>query len=331
MSAPLPSPDLFPNWQEWARRLVSSLAVTSPASSGSPASNGVTDHGALTGLADDDHTQYSLVTGLRAFSGAVTINAPVALQLRGATTGNANIVYISFEDSAGTREAWIGPGSSGNSDLYIDSDAQIRIQPFNALRGLFTSSGLQITGTLSTTGNISGPPQLIVAGGAKFFDRNAGSWGIQCSNGEYSLFGDINGQTHIQYNGVTKLATQTGGALTTGTHTATDFNSTSSRRLKQEIKKLGSWVADSFDKIDWISYRYKDEYAGTTGHIHYGLTTEQLRSIFPDAVHGASYSHNTMFGILGKTLEETRRDNKRLRWQNYILFTGLIGLFILVV
>ena len=32
---------------------------------------GVTDHGALTGLADDDHTQYSLVDGTRAFTGKV--------------------------------------------------------------------------------------------------------------------------------------------------------------------------------------------------------------------------------------------------------------------
>lgn len=37
---------------------------------GAPA--GVTDHGALTGLADDDHTQYALVDGSRAFTGAIT-------------------------------------------------------------------------------------------------------------------------------------------------------------------------------------------------------------------------------------------------------------------
>lgn len=35
---------------------------------------GVTDHGALTGLADDDHTQYVLVDGTRAMTGDLTIN-----------------------------------------------------------------------------------------------------------------------------------------------------------------------------------------------------------------------------------------------------------------
>lgn len=34
---------------------------------------GVTDHGALTGLADDDHTQYSLVDGTRAFTGTILL------------------------------------------------------------------------------------------------------------------------------------------------------------------------------------------------------------------------------------------------------------------
>lgn len=35
---------------------------------------GVTDHGALTGLGDDDHTQYVLVNGTRAMTGDLTIN-----------------------------------------------------------------------------------------------------------------------------------------------------------------------------------------------------------------------------------------------------------------
>ena len=36
---------------------------------------GVTDHGALTGLTDDDHTIYALVDGSRAFTGQITTAA----------------------------------------------------------------------------------------------------------------------------------------------------------------------------------------------------------------------------------------------------------------
>ena len=39
---------------------------------------GATDHGTLTGLSDDDHTQYSLADGTRAFSGTVSGVAPTA-------------------------------------------------------------------------------------------------------------------------------------------------------------------------------------------------------------------------------------------------------------
>ncbi len=42
-------------------------AFTSP-------SGGVTDHGALTGLADDDHPQYVLANGSRAMTGSLTIS-----------------------------------------------------------------------------------------------------------------------------------------------------------------------------------------------------------------------------------------------------------------
>jgi len=42
-------------------------------SPGSPAVGGASDHGTLTGLGDDDHTQYILVDGTRAFTGAVSL------------------------------------------------------------------------------------------------------------------------------------------------------------------------------------------------------------------------------------------------------------------
>ncbi len=57
-------------------------AFTSP-------SGGVTDHGALTGLADDDHPQYVLANGSRAMTGSLTIsglsNAEVILANAGAS------------------------------------------------------------------------------------------------------------------------------------------------------------------------------------------------------------------------------------------------------
>lgn len=55
--------------------------------SGSATGGGVGDHGELTGLADDDHPQYSLVDGTRAFTGSITATSGTFTQ--GLTVGSA--------------------------------------------------------------------------------------------------------------------------------------------------------------------------------------------------------------------------------------------------
>lgn len=81
---------------------------------------GATDHGALTGLADDDHTQYILATGARAFTGAVVApwasgykfdagsGAFLAAGSGGNTVaikrGDAAANYLVYQDQAGTQK-----------------------------------------------------------------------------------------------------------------------------------------------------------------------------------------------------------------------------------
>lgn len=142
-------------------------------------SAGVTDHGALTGLGDDDHsTVYArkdartdgyvwvrrnstndafYITnqstgGIASFrngagdgtevasvnnNGSISTSATIfasgdiisagssnAFQARGSSTGAANISYSSFYESNGTvRKGYVGDAASGNSDIYLASDA----------------------------------------------------------------------------------------------------------------------------------------------------------------------------------------------------------------
>jgi len=81
--------------------------------------NAVSDHGALTGLTDDDHTQYSLADGTRSFTGAVTIttggidvtgDSDIAGDLEvksAANTGNLTVTndHATFSSSAGFARA----------------------------------------------------------------------------------------------------------------------------------------------------------------------------------------------------------------------------------
>ena len=79
----------------------------------------VTDHGALTGLADDDHTQYILATGARSFTGSVLIDGSGAsaaqrlgifnsiggIELRQQGTSLASIFQL--DNTGATEDEWI--------------------------------------------------------------------------------------------------------------------------------------------------------------------------------------------------------------------------------
>jgi len=105
------------------------------------ASPGITDHGALSGLADDDHTQYILVNGSRAFTGQV-------LAVAGAPT--ATPAY-SFAGDTGTGFNRPAPGNigisiSGTSRMSISSSLV-------SADGLFRSaSNSSFQGTLGGSG-----------------------------------------------------------------------------------------------------------------------------------------------------------------------------------
>lgn len=79
-----------------------------------PSSGGVTDHGALTGLSDDDHTQYVLATGTRDITGPQKITCAtlpeLALQFSDATSEGALIIehgsqFIGLFEAFGPSES----------------------------------------------------------------------------------------------------------------------------------------------------------------------------------------------------------------------------------
>ena len=82
---------------------------------------GVTDHGGLTGLADDDHTQYALVDGTRDFSGRVTIDSNIAtgLHVTSSVSGNPE---IQIDDSIGTGTPILHFSGNGNN-VYMGMDS----------------------------------------------------------------------------------------------------------------------------------------------------------------------------------------------------------------
>lgn len=78
------------------------------------------DHGNLSGLADDDHTQYSLVDGTRAFTGTIAGITPVGsadLATKAYIDGLIN--GLDWQESVLDKDLVTAPGAPGTGDRYI--------------------------------------------------------------------------------------------------------------------------------------------------------------------------------------------------------------------
>jgi hypothetical protein len=73
--------------------------------------------------------------------------------VQGPATGNANVAYVSFVDNAGTRIGYVGDGSTGDENVFLDSDLGDVV--------LHTAAGRVLTATsagnvgIGTTGPIT--------------------------------------------------------------------------------------------------------------------------------------------------------------------------------
>jgi len=87
---------------------------------GAAVSSGSIDHGGLLGLGDDDHTQYSLVDGTRAFSstvGGVTPTAVAHLTTKGYVDGL--VQGLDWQDSVLSITTEYGDASASGTNRYI--------------------------------------------------------------------------------------------------------------------------------------------------------------------------------------------------------------------
>ncbi len=77
-------------------------------------------HGELSGLADDDHTQYTLVDGTRAFTGNIQANASGTLDI-GSTATPFNIAYVEKVNIAVSNAPATSSGAGTRGDIAWDS------------------------------------------------------------------------------------------------------------------------------------------------------------------------------------------------------------------
>lgn len=87
----------------------------------------------------------ALYNGTTAFTAMQTINVSgEGLRIKGTTTGDANIAYVTFHTSAAVRIGYVGDASSGNSDIYLvaeQSGGSLQLFAGGSLRAKVTSDG----------------------------------------------------------------------------------------------------------------------------------------------------------------------------------------------
>ena len=126
---------------------------------------GSIDHGSIAGLADDDHTQYTLVAGTRAFTGHVTLNDDVLLKL--GTGGDSTITYD------GTNTTW-DPKAVGSGYLRVNSKIGVNSAPSEEVHAadtvradtFFNHNGTDgLTSDVSFSDGAGGTQSVTVRGG----------------------------------------------------------------------------------------------------------------------------------------------------------------------
>ena len=199
---------------------------------------GVSDHGALAGLADDDHSQYLLTNGNRVAAGLAVTSG-----IEPATSGGATVGYTELPFVSGVFERVICVGGSPTLDVGFESNGG----DFNVIAGNGNQTNLQAnTITAGAAGLIRW------TGRARFDSPIDGDVNLMASDGATSgnlALGNLYAETQIYISGIS-----VGDKLGAGGGAA-DFSAIAEPMLPDTsgIRDVGSftkvWASGFFDGI----------------------------------------------------------------------------------
>jgi hypothetical protein len=162
---------------------------------GGGAGGGITDHGGLGGLLDDDHTQYALADGTRTFTGNVTINASLSMTeyitgYGGTPTNNQVLTWVTANSRFEAADAPGGASDHGALTGLADDD-HTQYTTANGSRTFTSNAGLILT---STSGNANALHPTNNAASVLIHGKDNSINGISCGVLAGEL-GDISGNT----------------------------------------------------------------------------------------------------------------------------------------
>lgn len=141
-----------------------------------------------------------------------------------------------------------------------------------------------------------------------------GDGNIYDTNGDLYIHMNSNNHVALYYNGAEKLRTESGGAKTTGEHTATTYDAISARKHKTKVKDLPE-VGELIDSIEFKSYEWKKNFDGHVCGRHFGLIADDQvgKPLLEDMVNFDAegdikgFNYLELIALLGKEIQSLRR------------------------
>ena len=120
-----------------------------------------------------------------------------------------------------------------------------------------------------------------------------------------------NGEVDLYYNDVVKFETTSAGAITYGTHTATQFTATSDLAKKENLEV----VDDALSKVQTLTgftYDMKED-----GSRKAGLIAQDVEKILPEAVDGEegekTLDYSATIALLVNAIKEQQQQIEELK------------------
>jgi hypothetical protein len=228
-------------------------------------------------------------------SGITTIKTNDNLVLKATNVNQA--MYIDYRNSANSRRFYMGFGSDSSSvfDIWNSENGDMKFGTNNTERVKITSGGTLVIGSSLTSPTGTETGWWLKNGNRAYFSSS----GEALSVNRYSSTGAL---LTFDYAGGGV------GSITTNGSTITfSGNALSDNRYKDNIEKISN-ALDAINKVDWVSFKYKDNQRDSAG-----VTAQQLQTIpellkyVIDGIDENSYKavdYNAIIGYLGKAIQE---------------------------
>ncbi|RYG62048.1 MAG: tail fiber domain-containing protein [Alphaproteobacteria bacterium] len=226
------------------------------------------------------------------------------IRTTGLTISGSVLVNNVGDTAAAPSYSWSGDTNTG---IYWAASDQIGITTGSAQRALINSTGLTVTGKLTTTGIVDAGSYIYGYAGDSATAPGY-TWSGDTNTGMYNAAAD---QIGFTAGGTQRLRVITTGAVVTGNMTATAFLYSSDKRLKTDIEPLPSTL-EQLAKIGTYTYRYKSD---ENKEQRIGVIAQEVMPLFPEAVRNdennmMSVDYPSLVPVLIKAVNELNAQMK---------------------